>query len=102
VLLAVVFSMINAAVEETIYRGVLLHALDAALGAGWAAVGVQAAPFGLMHLHGFPRGWIDVGLATIYGLMMGILRRRARGMLAPWVGHVAVDTSIVAILVLLG
>jgi membrane protease YdiL (CAAX protease family) len=101
VLLALAFSMVNAFVEETIYRGVLLDALDAALGAGWVAVLLQGAAFGLMHLYGFPRGWIGVGLATIYGGMMGVLRRRARGMFAPWVGHVAVDVAIISILVLL-
>lgn len=101
VLLGLAFSMLNAAVEETIYRGALLHALDAALGPGWLPVALQAVAFGMMHLHGFPRGWSGVGLATIYGLMMGILRRRSRGMLAPWLGHVAVDGAIVAIMLLL-
>jgi membrane protease YdiL (CAAX protease family) len=101
VLLALGFSMLNAFVEETIYRGVLLHALDAALGAGWIAVLLQAAAFAMIHLHGFPRGWIGVGLATIYGVMMGVLRRRAAGMLAPWVGHVVVDVAVFSILVLL-
>jgi membrane protease YdiL (CAAX protease family) len=102
VLLALVFSMANAAVEETIFRGLLLHALDAALGVGWAPVVLQAAAFGMLHLHGFPRGWLGVGLATIYGLMMGVLRRRSGGMLAPWLGHVAVDAAIVGIMVGLG
>jgi membrane protease YdiL (CAAX protease family) len=101
VLLALAFSMANAAVEETIYRGMMMQALDAALGPGWVAVLLQGGAFGMMHLHGFPRGWIGVGLATIYGVMMGVLRRRSQGMLAPWLGHVAVDAAIVSIVVLL-
>jgi hypothetical protein len=39
-----------------------------------------------------------VGLASIYGLMMGIVRRQARGMLGPWMAHVMADVTIGAIL----
>jgi hypothetical protein len=92
------FSMINAAVEELIYRGVLLAALDAALGVGLLPVVLQAAAFGIAHIAGFPRGLAGVGLATIYGLLMGAVRRRARGMLGPWLAHVATDVVIGSIL----
>ena len=92
---AVAFSMVNALVEEVAFRGVLMHALDAALGAGAASVVLQAIPFGLLHLGaGFPRGWIGVGLAMIYGILRGMIRRRAHGMLAPWLAHVCTDISI--------
>jgi len=33
--------------------------------------------------------------------MLGVLRRRSAGLLAPWLGHVAVDVAIVSILALL-
>jgi uncharacterized protein len=99
--LGLLFAMANAAVEETIYRGMLMQALDAALGPGWTSLALQSAAFGMMHLHGFPRGWIGVGLATIYGAMMGVLRRRSQGLLAPWLGHVAVDGAIFCILLVL-
>lgn len=92
------FSMINAAIEELIYRGVLLGALDAALGVGILPVVLQAAVFGIVHIGGFPRGLAGVGLATIYGLLMGAVRRRARGMLGPWLAHVATDVVIGSIL----
>jgi hypothetical protein len=98
--LALLFSMLNATVEEAIFRGMLLQAFDGAFGPGWTAVVLQAVTFGVLHLYGFPRGWLGVGLATIYGLMTGVLRRRSGGLLAPWLGHVAVDVAIVAILVL--
>jgi membrane protease YdiL (CAAX protease family) len=97
-LIAIGFSLVNAAVEEAIYRGALLQGLDAALGAGWIAVVLQALAFGAVHLHGFPRGASGIALATVYGLMMGALRRRSGGMLAPWLGHVAVDVTIIGIL----
>jgi len=92
------FSMINAAIEELIYRGVLLGALDAVLGGGLLPVVLQALAFGIVHIAGFPRGLAGVGLATIYGLLMGAVRRRARGMLGPWLAHVVTDVVIGSIL----
>jgi len=97
----VLFSMFNAAVEEGAYRGVILHALDRSLGSGGAALLLQAVAFGAIHIGGFPRGWIGVGLACIYGLFMGVIRRRAGGMFAPWIAHVFTDVVIAAILILL-
>jgi hypothetical protein len=38
-----------------------------------------------------------VGLACIYGEMMGLLRRKSYGMLAPWLGHVLTDIVIASI-----
>lgn len=94
---ALLFSMVNAAVEEGAYRGVIMHSLDAALGAKWTSTGLQAAAFGALHLNGFPRGWLGVLLAAVFGIFMGIVRRRADGMLAPWIAHVLVDVVIVCI-----
>lgn len=98
---AVGFSMVNAAVEEIAYRGVIMFALRSALGAGAVALGLQAVAFGTLHINGFPRGTVGVGLAIIYGLMMGLVREHAGGMLAPWFAHVMTDLTIVTILVLL-
>jgi CAAX protease family protein len=93
------FSAVNAAVEEGAYRGVILHGLDSTVGPGIAALVLQAIAFGALHIGGFPRGWVGVGLATIYGLMIGIIRRRAGGMLAPWLAHVFTDVVIAGIVV---
>jgi len=92
------FSMVNAAIEEGAYRGVLLHGLDMALGRGSAALILQAVAFGALHVQGFPRGALGVGLATIYGLLMGLIRRRSDGMLAPWLAHVFTDIVIAGII----
>jgi membrane protease YdiL (CAAX protease family) len=97
----VIFSMVTAAVEEGAYRGVMLHALDRTLGPGFAALLLQAVAFGAIHLGGFPGGWLGVGLACIYGLLMGVIRRRAGGMFAPWVAHVFTDAVIAAIVLFL-
>jgi membrane protease YdiL (CAAX protease family) len=97
----VVFAVLNAAVEEAAYRGVFLDALDRSLGAGFAALLLQALAFGAIHIRGFPRGWLGVGLACIFGLLMGLIRRRAGGMFAPWITHVFTDIVIAGILLLL-
>ncbi len=96
------FSMVNAAVEECAYRGVVLHGLDTTLGPGVAALALQAMAFGALHIHGFPRGWIGVGLASTYGLFMGVIRRRAGGMFAPWIAHVFTDIVVAGVVILLG
>jgi membrane protease YdiL (CAAX protease family) len=96
-----IFSMVNAAVEEGAYRGVILGALDRSLGPGFAALLLQALAFGAIHIRGFPRGWLGVGLACIYGLFMGVIRRRAGGMFAPWIAHVFTDVVIAGIVVFL-
>jgi membrane protease YdiL (CAAX protease family) len=96
----VLFSMVNAAVEEAAFRGVLMHGLDSALGPGVAALALQALAFGALHIEGFPRGAAGVGLAMTYGLMMGIVRRRSGGLLAPWAAHVATDMAIAGIVLM--
>jgi uncharacterized protein len=71
------------------------------LGPGFAALLLQALAFGAIHIRGFPRGWFGVGLASIYGLLMGVIRRRAGGMFAPWIAHVFTDVVIAGIVLFL-
>jgi uncharacterized protein len=94
----VLFAMTNAALEEFMYRGVAMGALDATFGAGALSVSLQGVVFGLVHIGGFPRGAVGVALATIYGFMMGAVRRRSGGLLAPWIAHVCTDVAIGSIL----
>ena len=59
---ALVFSVVNAAVEEAAYRGVVLHALEKARITTPAALVLQAAAFASLHFQaGFPRGVVGVG-----------------------------------------
>ncbi|MEN0064982.1 MAG: CPBP family intramembrane glutamic endopeptidase [Myxococcota bacterium] len=90
-----VFAMTNAALEEVLFRGLLLDVLrqDLALSTP-AAIAVQAGVFGLLHLNGFPRGVSGVALATVYGVLMGLLRVRSGGLVAPWVGHVCINAGM--------
>jgi membrane protease YdiL (CAAX protease family) len=94
-----VFSMLNAAVEELAYRGVLMDALEKTIGAGTLSLVGQAAAFGILHINGFPRGWPGVALAFIFGVLMGVVRRRSGGLAAPWAAHVGTDIVIVTLVV---
>ncbi len=99
---AMLFALANAALEEAVYRGVVLDALDAALGPGVVALVLQALAFAALHFQGgFPRGVIGVGLAFVYGLALGGLRRTAGGLLAPWATHVLTDVVIVSVVLVL-
>jgi membrane protease YdiL (CAAX protease family) len=97
------FAMLNAAYEELLWRGLMQHALEAATRSRWHAWWLQGLGFGLWHFEGFPSGWVGSGLATVFALMMGYLRLRSAGMLAPFIGHLCADITIftlVAIMVL--
>ncbi len=94
------FALVNAMIEESMYRGILMQVLDSVLGAGNLSIIIQAIAFGLVHIKGIPEGWVGVGLATIYGLMVGFIRRCAQGMLAPFIAHVFADVVIFSILIL--
>jgi hypothetical protein len=96
-----VFALFNAAAEEAVWRGILLEALLATLPDARVAVLVQAVSFGICHIQGFPRGLSGMVLAGIYGVMIGYIRVRSDGMLAPWVAHVFADITIFTILILL-
>ena len=99
---AIAFSIANAAVEEAAYRGVLLESLERVLGVGVIALVLQAIAFGALHFQaGFPRGGVGVGLTFVYGLALGMLRRRAGGLMAPFIAHVLTDLVIVTIVLTL-
>ena len=85
--------------EEFLFRGVVMQSLDSAFGPGSISIVVQGWLFGAMHyLRGFPNGWRGVAMASVYGIMLGMIRRRSGGMLAPWLAHVFADLVIFAIL----
>lgn len=92
---AIGFAFLNAAMEEIIFRGVMLEVLDSALGENHWSVGAQAVSFAALHyLAGFPNGVLGFLMVFVYGVMLGMVRRRSRGLLAPWVAHLAADIAI--------
>jgi uncharacterized protein len=50
--------------------------------------------FGLLHLHGYPDGTVGAALAAGYGLLLGLLRPRAGGLLACRITHMVADSVI--------
>lgn len=95
------YACLNALFEEVVWRGVVMQALESSTGSLTAALILQSVAFGLWHFVGFPSGWIGVGLAAIFAFMMGLLRVRTRGLLIPFVAHVAADVTIYLIVALL-
>lgn len=97
-LAGLIFALVNAAAEEALFRGIMYRSIEATTGSAGAAVLLQAVCFGAMHMHGFPNGWVGVGLAVIFGVMTGALRALSGGLLAPFIAHVFADLTIFTLL----
>ena len=93
-LVGICIAALNAAVEEAIYRGIVMNALDAALGPGWWSVILQAAAFGTFHFNSTEPGVAGVVLTAMLGLVLGTLRRVGRGMGPNYLLHVAIDIGV--------
>lgn len=91
------FAVLNAGVEEAIFRGVLQTSLQQFVGP-ITAIAVQAAAFGLLHVAGIPSGAVGALMAGAWGALLGVLRYRTRGILAPYVAHIAADVTIAVML----
>jgi membrane protease YdiL (CAAX protease family) len=98
VLAGVVFAVLNATLEELVFRGVLFDALASEWG-GVMAVMVTAVLFGLGHRTGYPPGPVGVCLAGLYGLALGLLRLWVGGLALPILAHIAADATIYALLI---
>jgi uncharacterized protein len=92
----IVFAGVNALLEEALFRGILLDALESQIGIV-AAVLAQAFVFGMLHRQGYPPGLVGIVLATLFGLMLGWLRVKSRGLAAPLIVHIAADATIFGI-----
>lgn len=89
------FVAFNAAEEEIIWRGVMMEALDSAFGAGVLSIVIQAASFAAVHyLNGFPNGVSGSLIVFACGFMLGIIRRKSKGIVACWLAHMASDILI--------
>jgi membrane protease YdiL (CAAX protease family) len=96
VILGVGFALVNAALEETLWRGLLQPHLAVLFGPA-LAIGLQAASFGAQHAHGVPRGLVGVLLAGTWAVLLGLLRQHSRGLLAPFLAHVVADATVAVI-----
>lgn len=117
----VAFALLNASLEELIWRGVLHDRLEAIASpapieerseampgrrlppsrSAVAVIALTSISFGVQHAHGVPRGFIGALLAGVWAVMLAWLRRRARGLAAPVVAHVVADATIAVIMLTL-
>lgn len=98
VLAALVFSTINALLEELLFRGLLQGAL-CVLTRPWGAIVLQGALFGLVHWHGFPQGPLGALMAGTWAVGLGWMRHVCGGLITPWVAHIVADAVIFGIVV---
>ncbi|HLW65415.1 MAG TPA: type II CAAX endopeptidase family protein [Gemmataceae bacterium] len=96
--IGVFVSVVNALLEELIFRGIMWEVVAAEWNAG-AALVVTAGVFGLFHLHGYPSGPLGVVLAGLYGLALGLLRWWTGGLALAIACHVCADATIFSLLV---
>lgn len=93
---AVIFCLVNALLEEAIFRGVLYQAMEAR--ANWQmAILVTSLLFGLGHLGGYPPGVVGGALSGAYALGLGWIRHVSGGLLLPIIAHVFADATIFGI-----
>ncbi|MBN1351050.1 CPBP family intramembrane metalloprotease [candidate division KSB1 bacterium] len=92
------FAIVNAIIEEFIWRGALWRSL-APIFSPVAIIILQALSFGAIHFEGIPSGVPGVVLAFIYGLMLGIIRHKSNGLLLPVIAHFFADLCIYGYLV---
>jgi membrane protease YdiL (CAAX protease family) len=93
------FVTVNALMEELIWRGVIQSSVESAFGPGLIAISLQAASFGLAHIHGIPRGIAGILLAGSWGIVAGYLRQRTNGLLLPVLTHIAADATVFCLIV---
>jgi membrane protease YdiL (CAAX protease family) len=96
----VVFIVVNAVTEEIAYRGIVFDAAGSVFGPKPAVI-AQAIAFGTLHVAGFPAGPVGVGLAFGYGLTLGTVRHLTGGLQFPIIAHMAADTTIAILFVVL-
>jgi membrane protease YdiL (CAAX protease family) len=101
VVVGIVFSTLNATWEEFILKGLAWSSLQSVFQSAYTVNVAQAALFGVAHFQGFPRGWVGVLMAAVYGLVLGIIRKKSQGLLAPIITHVFADGTIFVVLYLI-
>lgn len=86
----IVLSLSAGICEELLYRGYLLHFLDAQVGLGMAWL-LSSLAFGFAHLY---QGWRGIVSAAVTGLLLGLLAIGTGNLLLPIAVHILVDLQI--------
>lgn len=94
----ILFPLLNAVLEEAVFRGVFFDAAEPQWGR-WGAIVITATLFGYAHRHGYPPGLFGAFLAGLYGLAMGWLRAFTGGIGLPIIAHIFADVTIFTLMV---
>lgn len=95
------FSLLNALIEELIYRGLIQEMLAQMLNSPLLVIFLQATAFAALHyMSGFPNGAAGYLMVLVYGMMLGYLRHRSNGLLVPVLTHILADLTIFYYMVL--
>jgi membrane protease YdiL (CAAX protease family) len=97
VLAGLCFSLVNAMLEEVIFRGILYGAIVPEWGTR-VAIAATAILFGLAHWQGYPPGPSGTVLAGGYGVALGLLRWWSGGLGLAVACHVCADATIFVLL----
>ena len=97
------FALGNALAEELVFRGIIQDSLEKNFPhKPHLSLMLQASAFAAAHFQaGFPNGKAGYTMTFIYAVVLGWLRRRSGGLLAPYIAHVVADLVIGFTLVLL-
>jgi len=100
---AVVLAMLNASIEELLFRVVLIESTAPAVAAGALSATnvalVSALTFGLPHWFGYPSGPIGALLAGFLGWLACTATLQTGGIAWAWVLHVVLDIVIFNIVI---
>jgi uncharacterized protein len=90
-----VFAVVNALIEEFMFRGILQENLRRIFNNKLTVILLQSIPFAAFHYAlGFPNGLIGFFMVFIWGSILGYLRERTNGLLAPMICHIVADLTI--------
>ncbi|MGQ4002363.1 type II CAAX endopeptidase family protein [Francisellaceae bacterium CB299] len=91
-------TLLNAIVEETVFRGILQTELSHVFGVS-VAIFLQAFLFAAFHYAGgFPNGLMGFAMTFVYACALGVVRHKVKGLLAPIITHWLADLTIVIFL----
>lgn len=82
--------LVPPVVEESIFRGVLLPALERTYGRFWA-IALSAVAFGLVHSSTYGLDWHPIVLSSVTGLLLGALRVYSGSLWPAIAGHSAMN-----------
>jgi len=95
VVLITAFALINAFIEEFIYRGIAQEAIYKAIPNPYFAIFLATTCFAAAHVrYGFPNGKLGYAMTLIYGSLLGYLRFTTKGILMPYLTHVISDIVV--------